>query len=689
MAESSKYARLDEDILMEFIYHDQSNTAQYTIENDNNGSELRFLNLDNVVGGPKQLIHQLGADVVNFTVTIAAGNRISINGFISRHLVLKNGKTYKFDLTDVGIDNPAGFTVLPGAGGGGLSYNNSSKILTYTPNTNGSYTYNYTDLAGTVHNSGAITVGNTANSLWSEPAQQTGNDIKTAVGEVGRYQALPTSSESTMVLLENGETYLDQPVWTGTNSTTFNTVIPAATIPSVVYDTIRLHLRTGYNFSARGYQGFHFEIKIKKASNVENVFTSIVYLNHSSFEIQNPNPFTLGDSAYSKYVEVRVPSLIHMQPSPAGLNSDFHDNFFGTSATEKMRHDGNYEISLSLIDTIETISGYQYITLGENTSLTLGQEDELQDISVNVSEATDGDYFKIYGMKDSSDVLFENYINNRIQNSSDDIVVYYEVEVSEQVGLNYINTFKTTYAHTVNFDQHILFRPVILNASFASAFLIRVTMRIYNETDNSQIVKVATLLHTYPRKYGKQIEKINLQKDNPNVIYNKLKNTSVNRELNAFVNSIRPSVGETKYVSVALDKHNVRASASAVTPNNTEGESLSDANFIEDGELEIKVTGVASNYIKFTIARFIEGEDRLLDLVGAEDITLTLKTGTKTQTRRHDPMFPNVDMSKGEVMFKVPGWSVNKLTGNSGTFYIRLKHGNDTSLLYHGKLIKI
>ena len=378
-----------------------------------------------------------------------------------------------------------------------------------------------------------------------------------------------------------------------------------------------------------------------------------------------------------------------MLPTPGSLNSLFHDNFFGVAITEKMRIDANYEISCNMIDTIDTVGNYDYITLGESSKLTLGAEDELQDISVNIVEATDGDYFKIHGMKNSSDVIFENYINDRIQTTSDDIVVFYEIEVSEQIGLNYINTFKTTYTHTVNFDQHILFRPVILNANMANSFLIRVTMRIYNETDNSQIVKVGTLLHTHPAKYGKQMEKINIQQDNPNVIYNKLKNTSVNRELNAFVNSIRPSVGETKYVSVAIDTHNVRASASTVTPDDTEGASVSDGNFINHGSLSIGVTSASSNYIKFTVARYINGENRLMDLVGAEDVDLRLKVGSKTQTIRCDKFFPNVDMSKGEVMFKIPGSAVNKLTGSSGKFYIRLRHGNDTSLLYAGKLNKI
>ena len=94
-------------------------------------------------------------------------------------------------------------------------------------------------------------------------------------------------------------------------------------------------------------------------------------------------------------------------------------------------------------------------------------------------------------------------------------------------------------------------------------------------------------------------------------------------------------------------------------------------------------------YIKFTIARHIEGENRLMDLVGAENVQITLKIGSKTLTRSHDALFPNVDMSKGEVMFKIPGDAVNQLTGSNGDFYIKLKHGNDSSLLYRGTLSKV
>jgi hypothetical protein len=71
MASSSKFARLDEDILLEFIYHDQSNTDSAKIENDDNGSQLKYLNtVDQNNSESRMLIHELGSDVVNFEVTV-------------------------------------------------------------------------------------------------------------------------------------------------------------------------------------------------------------------------------------------------------------------------------------------------------------------------------------------------------------------------------------------------------------------------------------------------------------------------------------------------------------------------------------------------------------------------------------------------------------------------------------------
>ena len=62
MAQSSRYFKIDQDILLEFIYHDQGNPEPYRIEVDDNGSEVMFL--DTVQGDPfstRHLINELGS----------------------------------------------------------------------------------------------------------------------------------------------------------------------------------------------------------------------------------------------------------------------------------------------------------------------------------------------------------------------------------------------------------------------------------------------------------------------------------------------------------------------------------------------------------------------------------------------------------------------------------------------------
>jgi len=120
MAQSSRYFRIDEDILLEFIYHDQGDLEKYKIEVDDNGSEVMFL--DTVDQNPYQarhLINELGSAVVNFDVTVMSGY-IAVENFAARTLLLQNGKTYKFDLS--ALPNPADFAISGSLG-----------IYTYSP----------------------------------------------------------------------------------------------------------------------------------------------------------------------------------------------------------------------------------------------------------------------------------------------------------------------------------------------------------------------------------------------------------------------------------------------------------------------------------------------------------------------------------------------------------------------------
>ena len=682
MAQSSKFARLDADVLLEFIYHDQSLTDDVKIENDDNGSQLKYLNtVDGDNSAARMLIHELGSDVVNFTVNVA-NSYVYINNFASRELIVKNGLTYKFDLNDASIDNINGFYI------NGIAQTPNGGIVTYTPNTNGTYEYTYTDSLGREYVGGNIVVGDRANSLYAKPEQETGNTIKTAPGEGGRYYAVPTDNEGTFALVGNSLDYLDSAEWQGTDSASLG-VVSNTEVQAVWYDTVRLHLRTGYSFNGRGYEGFLFQVKAKRDSGEYGYFTSIVYLNTSSFEVQNPQPFTMVDSSFSKYIEIKVPSLVHM--SDPAKNEEFAESFFGTGA-DSVGATTNYEISFKLIETVKTVGGYDYIEIADERDLTLSQEDEFVDIAVHLEEADNGDFFEIYGTKDGSKSGFENYINGILQNTGDDVTVFYDVELSEQLGLNYVSTYQTSFTQVTNFDQSILYRPIAMNAGISSNFLLRVAMRILNETDNTQIVKYASLIYNKPKKYGKRMSRISLNGTyTPNIVYNKLANTSVNRELNQFVNSSKPIQGETKYVPVALDTYGILAGSTNITLEGAETAATNEIEYKSEGESIVNLSKVSDNFVKFSIAKPKGDNLESISLVNAEDIILIIKSGAVEQQIHHDPNFPDIDLGKGEVLFKVTKSIATRFdqpdTNNAADkFYINLKNGQTESLLYHGKV---
>jgi hypothetical protein len=682
MALSSKFARLDEDILLEFIYHDQSDTDSVKIENDDNGSQLKYLNtVAQNSSEARMLIHELGSDVVNFEVNVANGY-VYINNFASRELILKNGLTYKFDLNDSSIDNQNGFYI------NGVAQTPIGGIVTYSPNTDGTYTYTYNNTNGDDFLGGNIVVGDKANSLYARPLSETGNTIKTAPGEGGRYYAVPTDEEGTLVLLGNDLDYLDSNEWLGTDSASLG-VVDVNDVQAVWYDTIRLHLRTGYSFNGRGYEGFNFKVKAKRSSGVDSYFTSLVYLNSSNYEVQNPKPFTLADSSFSKYIEVKVPSLVHMN-DPA-KNEEFANTFFGTG-NDALLPTSNYEISLGLIGAVKTVDGYDYIEIASEKDLSLAQEDEFVDIAINLKESDEGDYFELFGTKDGSTSGFENYINGLLTTTGDDITVFYDVEVSEQLGLNYVSTYATSFSQVTDFDEPIIYRPVILNAGIANSFLLMVSMRIYNETDNTQILKQASLVYNKPKKYGRRMSKINLNSNfGKTVIYNKLANTQVNRELNQFVNSSKPIIGETKYVPVALDTYGILAGSTNVTLEGTDISSTNEIEYKAEGETEITLSKVSDTFIKFSIVK-PKGESlESISLVNAEDIILIIKSGSIEQQIYHNPNFPDIDLGNGEVLFKVTKAIATRFDQpetnlTSDKFYINLKNGETESLLYYGKV---
>jgi len=684
MAQSSRYFYLDSDILLEFIYHDQGNPSNYQIEVDDNGSEVKFL--DTVKGDASQqrhLINELGSAVVNFDVTSVSGY-LAVENFAARTLLLQNGKTYKFNLS--ALPNPELFTI--GGSLGIYSYSSTTQIGQFTPTQNGTVSYTYEGLKG-----GKVIVDTRANPLFASPDENTGNDINQTIG---RYHAVQSDSTGTKYALLGYDStgdydmfnYINNNVnWAGGNETDLlnSQTNATANINYIKYDSIRLHLRSGYSFSARGYEGFLFQIGAKRTSGISNYLTQLVYLNTSNYEYANPKPFILGETLYSKFIEIKVPTLIDQ-------NAEFEDLFYGDGSIGSSDLDptSNYNVTFKLIDKLETLNGYDYFITGEENRFTISREDEFQDFTVVIEDATDGDYFKIYGEKDNSIGNFEAYILNQITSTSDDITVLFDVDVFENIGTTEVKTFQTTYTQYEDFNTPIISRPVIVNSNVASSFSIDVTMKIWNQTDNTQIVKRASLSINQAAKYGKRLSKLKI--DSPNQlteVYNVLPQLASSKIVAGIFTDNLPRT--VKYVPAFVERHNVIASSAKIqfdsSNENIMTQSITEVDtsaFKSEGDLVINIPPFTS-YYKFVIAKKKEDDVELVSFENAEHLVMTFGDG-KQKLKFNHISNKDINMGEGEVLFKISEANANTIRGmKNSTFYISVNNGVDDTMILSGK----
>jgi hypothetical protein len=668
MAQSSKYARLDQDVLLEFIYHDQnvSTLVNYQIEIDDNGSHVKALNTTASASDSRHLIHELGANVVNFDVT-EASDRLVIENFANRTLTLQAGKTYKFDVS--ALINPLDFTINDSG------FVPSTTVAIYNPTANGTFAYSSPLLLG-----GIITVQSNANPLYATADEETGNDIKTGSGTVERYHAVLVDdiNGSRYALLDSTNNFIDNNLtWTGSTSSTIDQA-DAVDIPSntITYDTVRLHLRSGYNFAGRGLQGFLFQVGVPRVSGVISYYTSIVYLNSSSFEIQNPTPFIIGETLYSKFIEIKVPALTDMDPN-------FATWFFGTGV-DAVDPLGNYEITFKHIQSVEDLGGFDYINTVDEVSLTLAKEDEFNDIAANLIPAPDGDYFQLYATRNGSITAFDSYIANRIQNLGDDITVFHDITVYEQITSYWDITYNMSIVQVENFDVPIPFRPVIQNASNAISYNIDYVIRIYNEKDNTQIVKRASYTSFETGKYGKKLARINLPSSNKILkVYNTMPNILENRQITQNLATLPNN--QTRFVPTFIERMNIVTGSTSVTVSQNEVVDNSTITYYSDGNSQLTLSPF-DNYIKFKVAKQ-DGNDLIsISLEGADKVVLDLAGVSIDNNMNYD----DVDLSDGEIMFKISQENAQKAknaiaNSSDNVYMLSIQNGSDKTMIHHGK----
>jgi hypothetical protein len=567
-----------------------------------------------------------------------------------------------------------------------------------------------------------------ANHIFTEdnPYVETGNYRYRSVIPV-------TSNKSQYAYLTNKNVvnYLDADV----NLPDVNTLLAQeSTLPNVpvknpAYDTIRIHLVSGYTFEGLG-EGFIFEAFLRDRNNNRHSLTSITYRPSDNFETLNPKPFIIGEKLYSKYIDIKVLAA-------AWLTDEYFIDKTNSSSLAWITTDGNglpaqntIELNLKYIAKTEILNGQTYFYPGESSRASVSLRDEYSGLYAVIEESATGDFFDLYGAYNGD--IFEDFILELNGQPDTDISVIHDIQVLEQVGTNFTKTSEQSFIQSDDFGSPYRFRPIIFNSHIATSYRILYTVRLLNKVDNSQIIRTVQYSSFDVKKYGRRFRKINLGVV-PNItkVYNSLPSETQEIVLNNDVSfSLNGEAGasiikQTEFVLGFKESIKISASATSVktTPAvNEEGDIIPTAQGgeVKPGDVPLKLKSTSGtnkvypqNEARIIVSPFDDfikfvfydnsvqeatgaSEPQLLDLSDVGKLYMSFydsETNDEVRVENYTNI-SGLNPAQGEVVFKINKEQSKKVLGfNSREFYVssRLEIGEDKSdetLLYTGKWLR-
>ena len=337
----------------------------------------------------------------------------------------------------------------------------------------------------------------------------------------------------------------------------------------VAYDKIKIHFIAGFSFE--GFDGIVFEALAPRRDGVMLNLSSINFL-RTDTPTFNPDPLLIADKLYATYIEWRVPALFFMN----NLFNSAQSNGVAYKITESQGFLGTPAITLRATGIYETIveNAYSFYEMQEINSVSILNRDIYDNLYAQVIQSDAGDYFELSGEVTGS--TFSNFIA-QLNSSGGQYVVFHEISVTEQVGQVFTQTSFQVISQDTNFDEPVLFRPIIKNSNSAVSFSINYVLRLYNKADATQIIKNAKLTSFEAQKYGRQMVQINLGVV-PTVanVYNRINNDTGKQIVIGTGNSPADSsantseqiaeklVVKTSYVTTFRDRIKVKAAISPV-----------------------------------------------------------------------------------------------------------------------------
>jgi hypothetical protein len=473
---------------------------------------------------------------------------------------------------------------------------------------------------------------------------------------------------------------------------------------NVVYDKVKFHFISG--FDIQGFEALILTISNQQNNGKNNVFSNILVSPETIDDLVtfNSKPLFISNATYDRYIEIKIPSIKNINDefrTALSQATTFAANITPTdSGYSGFIYNNPIDISISECGSRESYNpsgstSYDVFNVTENYSATLSQSNEFDLVGASISEATSGDFIEFYLTYDSGfpeDLI--SILNRR--NPSDDWIIIHQLSVFEQVGTGFINTARMVIFQEDDFDEPLVYRPVLKNAGTAVSMSIDLLCRLTNKRNGEQIIREASFNLISPKKYGKKLNVIPLS-DEPQSqkVYNKI----IKKDLEATNLFIEPTfapgfetavdtkvetVVQTEYIPVFFSNNNISISTNSglAKKSDTDEEVI-----YGPGKLKF-IMSPFDNVVKFKLYNVINNKSVPLDLninSSKYRITFEVDGGKISIDNQNSQSLEN--LSNGEISFKIPKEESSKIVkSNSKVFYITsIAQDSTETLMYSGE----
>ena len=381
-----------------------------------------------------------------------------------------------------------------------------------------------------------------------------------------------------------------------TSTTDLPIVFPSNLL--VIYDSIKYHIRAGYNLS--NIDGLILKIEFQD-QNLNYVTASQILLKKGTeqdYEL-NPNPVVIGSNIYDKYFEIKIPNLKDMNYKYLAASDYFRPQTLASLISQSgdgFVSDAPIRISAWQVQSTTDFEGYSRYDSSRIALLSLEQEDPFSNIGATIKESNSGQFFEYYATDNEGFtedfILFQNSIGNSYY-------ISHQIEVLEQIGAAVIETSRFESTQTTAYDSPNYYRPIVRNAAYSSSFFLRYTMSLINSVDQSRVIRISSYASNNPAQWGTTITPIKLQ-NLPQIqkIYNRVYSASSISVGSSNTTTPREII---KYTNVFIQQNYVTATAANLTFTNgnlTQNNGTSNVTALGVGKLTLSLSPF-DNYYKF------------------------------------------------------------------------------------------